>query len=69
MATGIHPIKVIDVHKGKNKEKIQVILRTSKTHTLGDLPQVIKIESMGSKVEKKCTEADGKYSSLSIQNN
>ena len=49
LTTGNHPIKVVDVHKGKNKEKIQVVLQTSKTHSRADLPQVIKVESMCSK--------------------
>ena len=49
LVTGDHAIKVIDVHKGRNKEKMQIILRSSKTHSKADLPQVIKIESMVSK--------------------
>ena len=52
LVKGNHPMKVTDVHKGKNKEKIQVILRSSKTHSKADLPQIIKIESMFSKEAK-----------------
>ena len=46
LVLGNHPIKVVDVHDGRNKDKIQIVLRTSKTHAEADLPQVIKIESM-----------------------
>ena len=29
LVSGDHPIKVVDVHKGKNKEKLQIVLRSS----------------------------------------
>lgn len=38
---GPHAVLAQDVIIGKNKKKIQLILRTSKTHGLGDPPQVI----------------------------
>ena len=50
--TGNHPIKVTDVHEGRNKQKIQIVLRSSKTHTTANLPQIIKIESNSRKVQK-----------------
>ena len=40
-----HNIKAIDVHIGENKNKILFILRSLKTHTLGDPPQMITISS------------------------
>ena len=38
-----HSIKVINVHVATNKNKILIILPTSKTHGKGDQPQKIKI--------------------------
>ena len=43
VTTGDHPVKAVDVHVGSNKKKLLFILRTSKTHGLGDKPQKIKI--------------------------
>ena len=43
VTSGNHPIKAIDVHIGQNKKNLLFVLRTSKTHTLGDKPQLIKI--------------------------
>ena len=43
LVTGDHLIRVSDVHIGENKNKIQIVLKTSKTHGLGDQPQVVKI--------------------------
>ena len=40
-----HVVKAKDVQVGTNKNKILFILRTSKTHTAGDKPQKIKINS------------------------
>ena len=45
VTSGSHPIKVVDVHVGQNKQKILFILRTSKTHNKGDKPQKVKISS------------------------
>ena len=40
-----HIIKVSDVHLGVNKRKILFILRSSKMHTKGMQPQIVKIIS------------------------
>ena len=40
-----HSVRANDVHIGINMKKILFILRSSKTHTLGSLPQKIKISS------------------------
>ena len=40
-----HVIKAKDVHIGKNKKKLMFILHSSKTHTPGVKPQIIKITS------------------------
>lgn len=42
MASGEHPILARDVHFNSRLKKVQVILRTSKTHGRGDQPQYIK---------------------------
>lgn len=41
MAKGDHPILAWDVHLSHEKKKVQIILRTSKTHGLGDQPQYV----------------------------
>ena len=41
-----HTLKAADVHIGTNKNKLLLILHSSKTHTKGDIPQMIKIASM-----------------------
>ena len=38
-----HMVKAIDVHVDTNKNKLLFILRSSKTHTKGNHPQIIKI--------------------------
>lgn len=44
MVKGTHPILAGDVHASRNKNpKIQLVLRSSKTHGLGDRPQIIRI--------------------------
>ena len=45
LTTGSHPILATDIHVGGNKNKFKLILRSSKTHTRGDKPQIIKVES------------------------
>ena len=40
-----HAVKACDVHTAVNKKKMMFILRTSKTHGLGDKPQIIKFSS------------------------
>ena len=42
---GIHAVKAVDVYIRENKSKFMLILRTSKTHGLGDKPQIIKLSS------------------------
>ena len=46
VSTGDHPIKATDVHIGQNKQKLMIILQTSKTHNLFDKPQIIKISAI-----------------------
>ena len=43
MASGDHPVKAKDVHVGGNKQKILLMLFTSKTHGVYTKPQEIKI--------------------------
>lgn len=45
MAKGTHPVLARDVHLSHEKKKVQIILRTSKTHGLGDQPQYVKFDS------------------------
>ena len=40
-----HVVKAVDVQIGINKQKLMFILRSSKTHTKGDKPQIIKISA------------------------
>ena len=69
LTTSDHPVKVTDVCVGHNKKKVQVMLRTSKTHGLGNMPQKVKIESYEHKVQLVIlrngegleTEVDRKY--------
>ena len=62
-----HAVKAKDVHIGKNKNKMMFVLHSSKTHTRGDKPQIIKIKEVetenqqseifgidGSKITKLC---------------
>ena len=44
ITTGSHPVRAKDVHIGSNKNKILLILYTSKTHGYGSKPQKVKIE-------------------------
>ena len=41
-----HTVKARDVHLAVNKQKLMFILWSSKTHTLGDKPQIIKIKAL-----------------------
>ena len=45
LTKGDHPVKAHDVHVGRNKKKLLIILRTSKTHWKNSKPQIIKINS------------------------
>ena len=40
-----HVMKAADVHIGQNKDKIMIILHSSKTHGEGDKPQIIKLSA------------------------
>ena len=42
-----HIIKAKDVHIGRNKNKLMMILQSSKTHEKNMKPQIIKINSLG----------------------
>ena len=48
-----HVIKAKDVHMGLNKEKILIVLYSSKIHTLGSRPQKIKISSIKHEMTNK----------------
>ena len=52
-----HALKAVDVHIGRNKNKILLILHSSKTHTKGSKPQLIKIEDSSCGTEGR----NGKY--------
>ena len=48
-----HVIKVANVHVGMNKQKILVVLYSSKTHSKGSRPQKIKITADKHWIEKR----------------
>ena len=48
-----HCLRAVDMHSAQNKDKIQIVLRSSKMHRRGGNPQVIKICGMSEK-EKGC---------------
>lgn len=50
LAKGTHPILARDVHFNHKERKVQIILRSSKTHSQGDKPQYIKISTEDSKL-------------------
>ena len=54
MTSGDHPIRVVDVQIGENKNKILFILRTSKTHWRNVKPQTVKITSTNFKRLGSC---------------
>ena len=39
-----HSLKARDIHEGRDKNKMLIVLHSSKTHTRGDRPQKIRIE-------------------------
>ena len=45
ISSGDHPILARDVHIAKNKQKLLLILQSSKTHWRNDKPQMVKISS------------------------
>ena len=52
MTKSPHAIKARDVHMGINKNKILFILHSSKTHGVGNKPQLVKISQRQIKTEK-----------------
>lgn len=50
MASGDHPVLARDVHFNHKLKKVQIILRTSKTHGVGDQPQYVKFNSDDARV-------------------
>ena len=47
-----HMIRFNDVHFGRNKRKIVIVPRTSKTHSFHTAPQVVKITGVEEKPDK-----------------
>ena len=47
-----HNVKAVDVHVGLNKDKLMFVLHSSKMHTKGVKPQIIKINAIGQLQEK-----------------
>ena len=45
VTSGSHPVLVNDVEIGTNKNKLKFTLKSSKTHCIGDPPQIVKIAS------------------------
>ena len=56
-----HVIKACDVHIGTNKKKLMFVVRSSKTHSLGDKPQIVKIKATtcGKECKKKSSTISG----------
>ena len=50
---GKHAVKACNVHMGDNKNKIKLVLYTSKTHGQGSYPQKIKIQASGNYFPKE----------------
>ena len=46
VGSGPHQIKAKDIHVGSNKDKILIVMHTSKTHGVESTPQKIKIEAV-----------------------
>ena len=46
LTEGEHTIKVRDIHIGDNKNKILIVLHSSKTHGVNKQPQIIKISAL-----------------------
>ena len=53
IAAGNHPVKAQDVHVGTNKDKILILLRSSKTHGKESIPQKIKISGISGSTKIK----------------
>ena len=50
---GGHAVKFGDVNYGKNKKKIVIVLRTSKTHNESEKPQIIMINGYNPETDTK----------------
>ena len=59
LAEGSHAIKACNIHTGTNKDKILVVLYSSKTHGQDSHPQKIKITSIGDKEGNKLNDRTG----------
>ena len=55
---GPHTVKAFDVRTGRNKPKAMFILRSSKTTTRGDLPQIIKLSQSTADLKLLINEVD-----------
>ena len=53
VASGSHPVRACDIHIGSNKNKIMLVLYTSKTHSWESKPQKIKISAVKNKGKQK----------------
>ena len=49
LTSGDHPILACNVHMAKNKNKLMLVLFSSKTHSVSDPPQKIKISGINNK--------------------
>ena len=49
-----HAVKAIDVHIAENKKRLLFVLRSSKTHTIADKPQLIHISAINDNHSEYC---------------
>ena len=56
-----HAVKAVDMQIGFNKKKFMFILRSSKTHSKGSMPQIIKIASVGTSKLNKTSFSNNSY--------
>ena len=64
LTKGSHPVLAADVHIGQNKQKFLFVLRSSKTHTKGNKPQMVKISSTRSLAHQGDTSHTSKSSRM-----
>lgn len=69
MAKGDHPVLVKDVSSNVAKQKIQVILRTSKTYGLGTYPKVVTVPFKSNAMRPYNIEKENRYSPFLIIRN
>lgn len=69
MAKGEHPVLVKDVSANVAKQKIQVILRTSKTHGLGSYPKIVTVPYKSNALKPYNVEKENRYSPFLIIRN